>query len=133
MKNRLHIAHYTNTYYPVVSGVVRSVSTFRQALTELGHNVFIFAQDGRGYQDKEPFVFRYPAITLPMHPNYPITLPISQKINRLLSTLKLDVMHSHHPFLLGAIAAKKAAEKKTAVKKSAATIPDATVAGDPPF
>jgi glycosyltransferase involved in cell wall biosynthesis len=106
----MQIAYFTNTYLPVVNGVVQAVHTFRRILSQQGHNVFIFAQDGRGYQDKEPFVFRFPAITLPMHPNYPITLPISQKINRLLSTLKLDVMHSHHPFLLGAIAAKKASE-----------------------
>ncbi|MCL4303953.1 MAG: glycosyltransferase [Anaerolineae bacterium] len=106
----VQIAYFTNTYLPVVSGVVQAVHTFRRMLSQQGHNVFIFAQDGRGYQDKEPFVFRYPAFTLPMHPNYPITLPISQKVNWLLPTLKLDVIHSHHPFLLGAIAAKKASE-----------------------
>lgn len=106
----MRIAYFTNTYFPVISGVVQAVHTFRRMLSQQGHNVFIFAQDGRGYQDQEPFVFRYPALTLPMHSNYPITLPISQKINWLLPTLKLDVIHSHHPFLLGAIAAKKASE-----------------------
>lgn len=106
----MQIAYFTNTYLPVVNGVVQVVHTFRRMLSQQGHNVFIFAQNSRGYQDKEPFVFRYPAFTLPMYPHYPITLPISQQINWLLPSLKLDVIHSHHPFLLGTIAAKKAAE-----------------------
>ena len=62
MNNRMHISYFTNTYYPVISGVVRSVETFRQALTELGHNVFIFAQDATDYEDTHPFIFRYPTI-----------------------------------------------------------------------
>ena len=107
---RWHIAHFTNTYYPVISGVVRSVSVFRQALTELGHNVFIFAQYASDYEDTEPFIFRYPAIDLPMAHNFPLTIPISLFVDRLLPTLKLDVIHSHHPFLLGQAAVTKANE-----------------------
>ena len=106
----MHIAHYTNTYYPVVSGVVRSVSAFRQALTELGHQVFIFSQHASDYEDGEPFIFRYPAFELPIHNNFPITIPMSSHIDWLLPPLKLDVIHAHHPFLLGQTAAKKAEE-----------------------
>jgi 1,2-diacylglycerol 3-alpha-glucosyltransferase len=105
----MHIAHFTNTYYPVISGVVRSVSSFRQALTDLGHNVFIFAQHASDYEDEEPFIFRYPALDLPMQ-NYPLTIPISGFMDRLLPSLKLDVIHAHHPALLGQVAAKKAEE-----------------------
>jgi glycosyltransferase involved in cell wall biosynthesis len=106
----MYIAHYTNTYYPVVSGVVRSVSAFRQALTDLGHTVFVFSQHASQYEDQEPFVFRYPAIELPIHNNFPITIPMSSHIDWLLPLLKLDVIHAHHPFLLGQTAAKKAEE-----------------------
>jgi glycosyltransferase involved in cell wall biosynthesis len=106
----MHIAHYTNTYYPVVSGVVRSVSAFRQGLTDLGHTVFIFSQHASHYEDQEPFVFRYPAIELPIHNNFPITIPMSSHIDWLLPSLKLDVIHAHHPFLLGQTAANKAEE-----------------------
>jgi len=110
MSKRLHIAHYTNTYHPVISGVVRSVSTFRKALTDLGHTVFIFAQQSSDYEDKEPFIFRYPSVELPLTSGFPITIPISPFIDKLLPYLKLDVIHSHHPFLLGQTAVKKAAE-----------------------
>lgn len=110
MKNRLHIAHYTNTYYPVVSGVVRSVSTFRQALTELGHNVFIFAQQASDYTDADPFIFRYPALDLPLMSGFPLTIPISAFIDKVIPILKPDVIHTHHPFLLGQTGANKAEE-----------------------
>lgn len=106
----MHIAHFTNTYHPVISGVVRSVSAFRQALTELGHNVFIFAQHASDYKDSEPFIFRYPAIDLPLAHNFPLTIPISPFVDKLLPSLKLDIIHSHHPVLLGQAAASKADE-----------------------
>jgi 1,2-diacylglycerol 3-alpha-glucosyltransferase len=106
----MHIAHFTNTYYPVISGVVRSVSAFREALTKLGHNVFIFAQEENGYEDEEPFIFRYPAIHLPLAGDFPAVIPISSFIDQLLPILKLDVIHTHHPILVGQAAATKASE-----------------------
>jgi glycosyltransferase involved in cell wall biosynthesis len=106
----MHIAFYTNTYLPVMSGVVQSIHIFRNALTGCGNNVFIFAQHAEGHRDTEPFIFRYPAFSLPMQQKYPVTLPVSPYINWLLPSLKLDVIHAHHPFLLGETAAEKAVE-----------------------
>lgn len=105
----MHIAHFTNTYKPNINGVVRSVSTFRKALTELGHLVFIFAQDVSNYEDEEPFIFRYPAVSIPKF-DYSLTIPVSPFISELLPSLKLDVIHSNHPILLGKAAADKAEE-----------------------
>src|SRR5688572_4262043 len=56
----MHIANFTNTYLPVISGVVRSVRSFRDELTRRGHNVFIFAPES-DYTDEEPFIFRFQA------------------------------------------------------------------------
>jgi 1,2-diacylglycerol 3-alpha-glucosyltransferase len=110
MGNRLHVAQYSNAYHPVVNGVVRSVSAFRRALTDLGHNVFIFAQGSSDYVDQERFIFRYPAIELPLANKLPVAIPLSRFIDRLLPILRPDVIHSHHPFLLGQTAANKAQE-----------------------
>jgi glycosyltransferase involved in cell wall biosynthesis len=107
-----HIAFFTNTYHPTMSGVVRSISTFRQAFTEMGHNVFIFAQHARDHKDTEPFIFRYPAIEVPFGNQYAFPIPVSPWINEVLPVLKLDVIHSHHPFLLGETAADKAKDLK---------------------
>lgn len=110
MNKQMHIAHFTNTYHPVISGVVRSVATFRQSLIDLGHLVFIFAQDDEQYEDTEPFVFRYPVLDLPMMHDFPLTIPFSPFVEKLLPSLKLDVIHTHHPFLLGHSAARAATD-----------------------
>ncbi len=103
----MHIAHFTNTYKPNVNGVVKSVSSFRDALTSLGHNVFIFAQDTRHYEDEEAFIFRFPAFKIPTV-DYSAAIPVSHFINTLFPSLKVDVIHSNHPSNLGDAAAQKA-------------------------
>jgi 1,2-diacylglycerol 3-alpha-glucosyltransferase len=106
----VHIANFTNTYLPVISGVVRSVRSFRDELTHRGHNVFIFAQEQVDYVDKDPFIFRYSSLSLPYGVDIPAAIPISPFIDRLIPAIKLDVIHTHHPFLLGKTAATKAQE-----------------------
>ena len=106
----MHIAFFTNFYLPVINGVVRSVESFRKELSRQGHNVFIFAQADGDYEDEAPFVFRYPSLTLPVYVEVPAVIPVSPFVDQLLPKLKLDVVHTHHPFLLGSTAAKKADE-----------------------
>jgi 1,2-diacylglycerol 3-alpha-glucosyltransferase len=106
----MQIAFFTNYYLPVVNGVTRSVESFREALVELRHNVFIFAQSQNGYEDKVPFIFRYPAIILPTKVEVPAVIPVSPFVDQLLPLLKPDVIHTHHPVLLGQTAARKAKE-----------------------
>jgi 1,2-diacylglycerol 3-alpha-glucosyltransferase len=108
----VHIANFTNFYLPVVSGVVRSVESFREALTQQGHNVFIFAQSAGDYKDRAPFVFRYPSLSLPIQTDIPAVIPVSPFIDQLLPLLKPEVIHTHHPVLLGQTASRKAAEYK---------------------
>lgn len=103
----MHIAYFTNFYLPVVNGVVRSVQSFRDALTAMGHNVFVFAQED-DFEDTEPFIFRYPSLRLPLPVDIPTALPVSAFVDQLIPKLKLDVIHTHHPFLLGQTAAAKA-------------------------
>jgi glycosyltransferase involved in cell wall biosynthesis len=105
----LHIAFFTNYYHPVVNGVVRSVASFRENLMKQGHNVFIFAQSDSSYKDDEPFIFRYPSLPLPLG-DISTAIPVSPFVDQLLPTLKLDVIHTHHPILLGQTAARKASE-----------------------
>jgi 1,2-diacylglycerol 3-alpha-glucosyltransferase len=105
----LHIAFFTNYYHPIVNGVVRSVSSFRETLMKQGHNVFVFAQSDNDYKDNEPFIFRYPSLPLPLG-DISAAIPVSPFVDQLLPILKLDVIHTHHPILLGQTAARKAAE-----------------------
>lgn len=105
----MHIAFFTNYYHPIVNGVVRSVSSFRETMMKQGHNVFVFAQSDNDYKDNEPFIFRYPSLPLPLG-DISAAIPVSPFVDQLLPILKLDVIHTHHPILLGQTAARKAAE-----------------------
>ena len=107
MKDKLHIAHYTNTYYPVMSGVVRSISTFRAAQEELGHFTAVFCQEAKKYVDEESFVFRYPSINIPLR-NYPVNIPTSSHVDWLMPSLPLDIIHTHHPAPMGEAASNQA-------------------------
>ncbi|MEJ2747583.1 MAG: glycosyltransferase, partial [Anaerolineae bacterium] len=49
---------------------------------------------------------RYPAIELPSQ--YPLTFPVSSFVDTLLPSLKLNVIHAHHPVLIGQAAAHQA-------------------------
>lgn len=106
----MHIAFFTNYYHPVVNGVVRSVASFREVLMKQGHNVFVFAQSDGDYKDDEPFIFRYPSLPLPLPGDISAALPVSPFVEQLLPALKLDVIHTHHPILLGQTAARRAKE-----------------------
>src|SRR5512145_2443496 len=74
------------------------------------HNVFVFAQFDSNYQDTEPFIFRYPSLPLPLSGDIAAAIPVSPFMEQLIPSLKLDVIHTHHPILLGQTAARKAEE-----------------------
>ena len=108
-KDRLRVAMFTNVYLPTMNGVVVSVESFRKALTQLGHHPYILAPASGEIEDRAPYVFRYPAVELPLQ-KYPLTLPVSPYVDRLLRNLKPQVLHANHPALLGRVAERKSEE-----------------------
>ncbi len=107
--HQLYIAHFSNVYRPVTSGVAISVDSFKAAQRELGHQVCVLAPSAGDYVDDERFVVRYPALELPMQ-KYPLAAPISATAEDFLELFKPDVLHSHHPALLGRVAAQLSEE-----------------------
>ncbi len=104
----MRIAVFSNTYLPTVSGVVRSISSYKAALEELGHEVHVFTQGARGYRDQESNIHRYFSFHPGLPNNLPVTVPFSHTMDRVLSELQPDVIHSQHPILLGDLARQKA-------------------------
>jgi 1,2-diacylglycerol 3-alpha-glucosyltransferase len=111
MKTRMNIAIFTNNYLPNPYGVSTSIETFRMEFEKKGHKVYIFAPEFSGYVDENPNVFRYPALDIDIKFHFPLAIPYSFKMDRVIRELDLDVIHSQHPNLLGT-AAKKWARKK---------------------
>jgi glycosyltransferase involved in cell wall biosynthesis len=107
----MKIAIFTNIYLPNPYGVSGSVESFRREFERTGHEVCIFAPQWKGYHDKNPNVFRYPAVETNIKIKFPIPIPYSRKISKIINKLDLDVIHSQHPNLLGS-AARRWAKKK---------------------
>ena len=66
----MKICMFTNTYFPHVGGVARSVATFAEDLRNAGHRVLIVAPDFSGTHERresEPDVIRVPAIQEAAH------------------------------------------------------------------
>lgn len=103
----MKIGIFTDSYLPYTSGVVRSIQTFTEELTALGHEVYIFAPSYRNC-DKESRVFRFASIPSPTNPGFTLAVPFSLKLRPTIKQLELDLIHVHSPFLLGRVGAKYA-------------------------
>jgi glycosyltransferase involved in cell wall biosynthesis len=117
----MNIAIFTNNYLPNPYGVATSIETFRREFEKRGHRVYIFAPKWKGYQDKNPQVFRYPSLDIEIKFKFPLAIPYSWKIGKILKSLNIDIIHSQHPNLLGTAAMKWA--KKLARRQGGKKIP----------
>ncbi len=102
----MRVGMFANSYLPVVNGVVRSIMLYRQGLLNDCHFVGVFAPDARDYEDEQPFIFRYPAIPLPTQLKLSFPVVAAPHITWMLPRLKLDIIHAHHPVIVGAEAAR---------------------------
>ncbi len=103
----MKIGMFTDSYRPYTSGVVRSIETTSAKLTELGHEVYIFAPSYPNYK-KEARVFRFISIPSPTYPEFTIALPFSLYLRPTIKKIGLDVIHVHSPFSLGLLGARYA-------------------------
>jgi glycosyltransferase involved in cell wall biosynthesis len=100
----MRIVFFTNAYKPRVSGVVTSISLFRQGLIDAGHRVHIVAPEQGEYEDEEPYVFRLPAIDMPGEIIPSLAIPLKVPIDIALRGIRPSLIHSHHPILMGDLA-----------------------------
>lgn len=110
----MNICMFTNTYLPHVGGVARSVSIFEEDLRRLGHRVLIVAPTfPQATQDfDEPNVLRVPAIQNFNGSDFSVRIPLPFIIDEKIDEFAPDIIHSHHPFLLGDSAIRAANRRK---------------------
>ena len=68
----------------------------------------MFAPRFPGASPDAPRVVRYPSLPAATYPEFALAVPYSRRIARLVRRLEVDVLHAHHPFLLGPAAARLA-------------------------
>jgi len=104
----VRIALFTNNYLPFCGGVTISVETLRRGLESSGHDAWVFGPRLTGAEDASVKVVRYPSIPVATYPEFALAVPYSRRIDRLVTALNFDVIHAHHPFLLGPAARRLA-------------------------
>lgn len=102
----MRIAIFTESYEPIINGVSVCVSTLREGLARRGHDVFVFAPAFEGFVDNADGVFRLPARHTALMRDYPFPLPFAPDARRAFADLKLDIVHTQTPFMLGVFGAK---------------------------
>lgn len=104
----MNIAMLTNTYTPHVGGVARSVEAFAAEYRRRGHRVLVVAPEFAGPPQDEPEVVRIPAIRNFNGSDFSAVLPVSGLLTEALDAFRPDIVHSHHPYLLGMTALRVA-------------------------
>jgi 1,2-diacylglycerol 3-alpha-glucosyltransferase len=105
----MKILMVTNTYAPHVGGVARSVAGFSDAYRRMGHQVVTIAPRFEDTPQREPDILRFPAIRRLSGSDFSVPLPVPWRVGRLLRKFNPDIVHSHHPFLLGDTAVRVSA------------------------
>lgn len=96
----------------MVNGVVGAITLLRKGFIEAGHEVYIFAPAFDDFVDDETGIYRYRSVDLTKEVKYPVAIPFSPRIQRIIDGLDLDIIHSHHPFVLGPLSNKIARRKR---------------------
>lgn len=100
----MRIVFITNNYTPYSGGVVSSINATMSELQRVGHTVDVITLNFLGAKHNDPehvhritcpikFKFNGNHIAVPWRPR--------KQILQLIQKLKTDIIHVHHPFLLG--------------------------------
>lgn len=97
----MKIAMFTNTYPPHVGGVARSVSTQAEWLRAHGHETLVVAPEFPDMPEQEEGVLRVTAIQNFNGSDFSVRLPLGLDSVQRIEDFAPDIIHSHHPFLMG--------------------------------
>lgn len=96
----MRIAMMTNNYKPFVAGVPVSIERLAEGLRQCGHEVIVFAP---AYKDhtEEKNIIRYHSLVKGIYGGVSIPFPIDSKIEEEFKRERFDIIHVHHPMVIG--------------------------------
>ena len=97
----MNIVMATNTYLPHVGGVARSVEAFTTEYRRRGHRVLVVAPEFPHMPPRERDVVRIPAIQNFNGSDFSVVLPVPGRLREALDRFAPEIVHAHHPYLLG--------------------------------
>lgn len=100
----MNIVMMTNTYKPFVGGVPRSVETFMEEYRKRGHRVLIVAPEFENMAENEKDILRVPAIQNFNGSDFSLPISTGGVLAEKIEKFQPDIIHSHHPYLIGDMA-----------------------------
>lgn len=99
----MNIAMFTNNYKPFIGGVPISIERLAEGLRSLGHNVTVFAPepDRKLPGEPEEDVVRFKVMYRKSDRGMTLGNCFDKKIGMCFREGKFDVIHVHHPVLVG--------------------------------
>lgn len=105
----MKIAMFTNTFSPHIGGVAYSVAWLAHDLRAKGHQVLVVAPEFDGSPAVETDVVRVPALQKFAGSDFSVPIMLSRHMFSGIEQFAPDIVHSHHPFLLGGMALRVSA------------------------
>ncbi len=96
----MKIALMTNNYKPIMGGVPISIERLARGLEDMGHQVTIFAPTYQEQQQEEN-VFRYATCMKHFIGGIVLPNPFDRRIEKEFRKQEYDIIHVHHPMLIG--------------------------------
>ncbi|MGK0188582.1 MAG: 1,2-diacylglycerol 3-alpha-glucosyltransferase [Verrucomicrobiales bacterium] len=100
----MKVVFFTNTFTPHVGGVARSIAAFTSELRNQGVEVLTVAPTFDDMPETEQNVVRVPAAQRFNGSDFSVAYPLTGVVRSAIDEFQPDVIHSHHPFILGATA-----------------------------
>jgi 1,2-diacylglycerol 3-alpha-glucosyltransferase len=98
----MKIALFTETYLPVINGVVTHVKALKEGLEALGHKVLIVTADSKVKKHEiDGDVMYCPAVRIKKIYNYDVSSPLSAERLRHIKKFSPDIIHIHNEFGIG--------------------------------
>ena len=108
----MNILMMTNTFTPHVGGVARSIEAFTDEYRKRGHRVLVVAPEFENMPENEMDVIRIPAIQNFNGSDFSVVLSTPEYLTKAIMEFKPDIIHSHHPYLIGGTALRLAIPHK---------------------
>ncbi|PIW60054.1 MAG: glycosyl transferase family 1, partial [Candidatus Omnitrophica bacterium CG12_big_fil_rev_8_21_14_0_65_50_5] len=105
----MNIVMMTNTYKPILGGLEKSIEVFSSEYRKRGHHVLIVAPEFKDASQREYGVLRVPAIQNFNGTDFSVELPVPNHLFKAFKKFRPDIIHTHHPFLIGDTALRMSA------------------------
>ncbi len=97
----MKIAIFTDTYYPEVNGVARTLKRFTDYLEEQGIDVKVFAPKSDSKEYVSTHIHRFKSLSFFLYPECRLAFPNMLQIRAELEKFSPDIIHVATPFNIG--------------------------------